>query len=324
MKLSIVIITWNDMKVLPACLASIKEQTRRTEYEIVISDNGSNDGCVEFVRANYPQATIVENKANLGYARGNNTGIACARGDYILILNPDTTLHEGALDKWLDFADRHPEGGAFGCKVLNPDGTLQDPARPFPTNWLYFQMALWLRGNRYAFWRGNSERAIDWQSGCAILFRGDLLKRLGGFDPRFFYHFEEVDLCYRVWRAGGRILYTPDAVITHLGGQSVGRFPIKFEIEKYRNRYRYFHKHFGLRGAKRCRWISLLHLRLRRWGYGLIGLVKKGEVMKNRLEMLRVVGQWNKQLDVARFIQSGAEPDLGYPPLMPAPKVAAA
>src|SRR3954465_770003 len=112
MKLSIVIICWNDLKVLPACLKSIYEQTKETEFEVIISDNGSTDGSLDFVRQNYPRARIVENKANLGYARGNNTGIAAVgEADYILILNPDTIIHDRALDKWVRFADAAPRGG---------------------------------------------------------------------------------------------------------------------------------------------------------------------------------------------------------------------
>ena len=125
-------------------------------------------------------------------------------------------------------------------------------------------------------------------------------------------------------KAGKKVLYTPDVVITHLGGQSVGRFPTRFELEKYRNRYRYFHKHYGLKGLKQCQTISVLHLRLRQLGYGLVGLFKKSEAAKNRMEMLRVVTNWNKQLDPVRFIESGQEPQSGFEPLAPAPKIAIA
>ncbi len=331
MKLSVVIICWNDLKVLPDCLRSIYEQTRSTDFEVIISDNGSTDGSTEFVRKNYPQARIVENGGNIGYARGNNAGISAARGDYILILNPDTIILEGALDKWIKFADERPKAGAFGCVVLNPDGSYQQPSRPFPTIWRYWVVALYLKPlahllksfvcDTYPGWDGTSERAIDWQSGCCIMVRGDLLKKLGGFDERFFYHYEEVDLCYRVWQAGHEVVSAPDVKITHLGGQSVGRFPIRFELEKYRNRYRYFFKHYGLKGALRCQRVSLAHLRLRHLGFGLLGLIKRSEALKNRLEMFRVTIRWNKQLDVARFIESGQEPNVGYEPLAPAPKM---
>jgi GT2 family glycosyltransferase len=321
MKLSIVIICWNDLKVLPDCLKSIYDGTKGTEFEVIVSDNGSTDGSLEWIRANYPAARIVENKANLGYAKGNNAGIAHCTGDYILILNPDTIIHGDGLDHWVEFAERHPEAGAFGCRVLNKDGSYQDPARPFPTNWHYFLVAMRLRQNDYGRFKGEVEREIDWQSGCAVLVRGKLLKELGGFDERFFYHFEEVDLCYRVWRAGWKILHTPEVTITHLGGQSVGRFPTRFELEKYRNRYRYFHKHYGIKGLRRARRVALFHLTLRRFGYGLVGLTRSDEVHKNRMEMLRVVYAWNRDLDPIRFIESGTEPESGFQPLAPAPKV---
>lgn len=318
MKLSIVIICWNDLKVLPACLESIYKQTQTTPFEVIISDNGSTDGSIDWVRHNHPQARILENNANLGYARANNVGIKQASGDYILILNPDTIIHERALDKWVAYADRHPEAGAFGCRVNNPDGSFQDPARPFPTPAHYLKVAFRLSQNVYSGWSGESEREIDWQSGCGVLFRGQLLKDLGGFDERFFYHFEEVDLCYRVWKAGYKILYTPEVVITHLGGQSVGRFPIRFELEKYRNRYRYFHKHYGRKGLLQCRRIALAHLWVRRLGYGLAGMFRSDEAQRNRMEMLRVVIDWNQRLDPVRFIERGEEPESGYQPLMPA------
>ena len=137
---------------------------------------------------------------------------------------------------------------------------------------------------------------IDWQSGCCVMFRCEVLKNLNGFDGQFFYHFEEVDLCRRVWNAGYSILYTPEAVITHLGGQSVNRFPVRFELEKYRNRYRYFYKHFGPEGARRCR----LH------GSGLdqsssVGMEPVRTIfslrgLKNRMEMYRVTADWNKNV----------------------------
>jgi GT2 family glycosyltransferase len=327
MKLSIVIICWNDLKVLPDCLKSIYEQTREIDFEVIISDNGSTDGSLDFVRSNYPTARIIENNANLGYARGNNAGIreVDPSAEYVLILNPDTIIHERSLDKWVAFADRHPEAGAFGCRVLNPDGSFQDPARPFPTIGHYWRVALKLRPNSYRPWAGESQREIDWQSGCCVMLRGPLLKQLGGFDERFFYHFEEVDLCYRVWQSGHKILYTPEAVITHLGGQSVGRFKIRFEIETYRNRYRYFHKHYGVKGLRQCQRVTLAHLRLRRLGYGLKSLVQRNdEALQGRLEMLRIVTRWNGDLDVVKFIETGQEPRSGYEPLMPAPTPATA
>jgi len=326
MKLSIVIINWNDGKVLPDCLLSIFKETKDITYEVIISDNGSTDNSLDFVREKYPKVKIVENKKNLGFARGNNAGIFVAEGEYILILNPDTIVHENAFDLLIKVADKHPECGAFGCRVLNPDGSFQNPARPFPTIWRYSIAAFYLRilarispvfySDTYTGWDGTDERMIDWQSGCCILFRGNLLKELEGFDPRFFYHFEEVDLCYRVKKAGYQILYTPDSVITHLGGQSVGRFPIRFQLERIRNRYKYFHKHYGFKVTEMCRIITQISFRIRQIGYGFYRMFNKSEALKNRMEMYQVVIKWNSEIKIENFIENGLEPDVGYEPFI--------
>jgi GT2 family glycosyltransferase len=317
MKLSIVIICWNDWKVIENCLRSITECTHRIQYEVLVSDNGSTDGSVEKIRTQFPAVRVVENRANLGFAKGNNAGIAEAGGEYILILNPDTIIHEGSLDRWVEFADRHPEAGAFGCRVHNPDGSYQRSARPFPTISRSLVSALGLRFLgyikhpvlyvEYEWWKGDTERDVDWQSGCCIMLRGDLLKKLGGFDERFFYQYEEVDLCRRVWNAGLRIRFTPEVSITHLGGQSVGRFPVRFAVEVCRNGYRYFYKHYGSRGAQRYRSVLLTRFRIRQVGYGLLNLLRPSDAVKRRLEMYSATVRWNQRLDPIEFVQHGTE-----------------
>ncbi len=318
MKLSVVIICWNDLRVLRECLRSIYQGTHSTVFEVLVSDNGSTDGSIEFIRQKYPEVRVLENRANLGFAKGNNVGIRASSADYVLILNPDTIIHDGALDRMVEFAKKHPEAGAFGCRVLNPDGTYQTSARLFPTVRRYWVSALGLKKlanvsslflfEEYPRWFGETERPIDWQSGCCVMFRGDLLRSLGGFDEQFFYHFEEVDLCRRVWAAGHPILFTPEAVITHLGGQSVGRFPVRFEIEKHRNRYRYFYKHFGPQAACQCRRLSIAKIRVRQLGYTLVSLWKPTDLIQRRLEMYREVVRWNKALDPVGFVERGEEP----------------
>lgn len=321
MKLSIVIICWNDLKVIGDCLHSIYAGTHSTGFEVIVSDNGSTDGTVEFIAQNYPKVRVLRNGSNLRFSKGNNAGIRVCQGELILILNPDTMIHDGALDKWVEFADRHPEAGAFGCRVLNPDGTYQGPAQPFPTIWRGWLAALYLRplaylsdvfiSDTYTGWKGDTERTIDWQCGCAVMFRADLLKRLGGFDERFFYYYEDVDVCRRVWEAGYPVVYAPHVTITHLGGQSTTqRFPIAFELDKYRNRYRYFHKYYGRRGARRCRRVTLVWLRLRQLGYGLIHYLRPTDALRKRLELYRVAIAWNKRIEPVRLVENGEEPEI--------------
>jgi GT2 family glycosyltransferase len=317
-KLSIVILCWNDLRVIRECLRSIHEGTHQTSFEVVVSDNGSTDGSVQFIRENHPKVRVIENQSNLGFAKGNNVGIRASRGEYVLILNPDTIIHDGALDKFLRFADGHREAGGFGCRVLNRDGSYQVSARLFPTLWRYWVNALYLKklarlSRRFAYeeypgWRGDTERVVDWQSGCCVMIRRCVLEAIHGFDEQFFYHFEEVDLCRRVWNAGYPILFTPLATITHLGGQSVSRFPIRFELEKHRSRYRYFYKHFGPRAAEQCRYLSIAGIRVRQIGYGLRGCVKPTPGIRERLKMYDTVVRWNKALDPTRFVERGEEP----------------
>lgn len=325
MKLSVVIICWNDLRVIRECLSSIYRETRTTEFEVIVADNGSTDGSIEFIRANYPTVRIVENDANLGFARGNNSGIRVSEGDYVLILNPDTIIGTRSLDRFVAFADRHPEAGGFGCRILNPDGSYQISARPFPTIRRLLLAGLYLRllgrlsgfftTDLYSGWEGDSERTVEWQSGCCVLFRGDLLRGLGGFDERFFYQYEEVDLCFRVWQAGFPIVFTPEVTVTHLGGQSVGRFPTRFAVEKMRNRYRYFYKHYGKKGCSQCRTVTLLSLWVRQLGYSLVSFVDSSNAAKERLEMYRAVIRWNKLLHPVRFAELGEEPTVEAQPM---------
>jgi len=319
MKLSVVIICWNDLRVIHDCLRSIYSGTHATDFEVIVSDNGSTDGSVEFIQQHFPKVRVIENGANLRFAKGNNVGIRASQGEYILILNPDTIIHDGALDKWIAFADRHPEAGGFGCRVCNADGSYQESARPFPTIRRDLIAALYLRplaqfsnfflSDHYWGWKGDTERFVDWQCGCCVLFRGDLLKQLGGFDEQFFYYNEEVDLCRRIWQAGHPIIYTPDVTITHLGGQSTTkRFPLGFELDKLITRYRYYYKHYGRTGARQCRWVLLTWYSIRRIAYGFIQIMRPTEFRRHRLELYRGAIAWNSRVDPVRLVENGEEP----------------
>jgi GT2 family glycosyltransferase len=323
MKLSIVILCWNDLKVIPDCLRSIYATRPATELEVIVPDNGSTDGSIQFIRENYPQVQVIENGRNLRFAKANNVGIRASRGEYVLILNPDTIVHEGTLDKMVQFADAHPESGAFGCRVLNADGSYQESARPFRSlrgEWvtaLYARplayLSDWFASDTYVGWKGDSERKVGWVSGCFILVRGDLLKRIGGFDEQFFYYFEDMDLCRRVWQAGCAVLFNPEASITHLGGQSTSKRlpPVTFALDGQVTRYLYFYKYYGRGGVRSCRRISLVSLSLRRLGYGFLQLLKPTEHGTNGLEIFRVLQEWHYKLDPVRLVEHGEEPDLG-------------
>lgn len=322
MKLSVVILCWNDIKVIGDCLKSIYETTREIEFDVIVSDNGSTDRSMEFIRREFPRVKVIENGRNLRFAKGNNVGIEASEGEYVLILNPDTIIHEGAFDGLVRYADKHPEAGAFGCRVLNSDGSYQGCIRPFPTlhgewvralgmKWLG-HFSEWFAAEEYVKWKGETERAVGYPAGCCLLVRRELLTRLGGFDPRFFYYYEETDLCRRIWDAGYPVLYTPSVSITHLGGASTNKKfpPIGFAIDQQVTRCLYFHKHFGAGGARSARRSNLTALLLRWMAASLKHLVRPSETSKQKLGLLRTMLEWNYRVDPGRLAQTGEEPEL--------------
>jgi GT2 family glycosyltransferase len=326
-KLSVVILCWNDKKVITDCLRSIYANTHAIDFEVIVSDNGSTDGCPEFIRSEFPQVRLIENGANLRFAKGNNVAIQVANGEYILILNPDTIIHDGALDGFVAYADKHPEAGAFGCRVLNADGTYQGCIWPFPTlrsewiralglKWLGY-VSEWFQYGAYIKWKGETERTIGWPAGCCILARGDLLKRLGGFDEQFFYCYEDTDLCKRIWDAGYPILYTPSVSITHLVGQSTNKKfkPIGFAIDLQVTRYLYFYKYYGARGARSARRSSLATLLIRVTFDGFLQMVAPTEERKAKQELNRALLEWNYRADPVKLVEKGEEPELSVKPM---------
>lgn len=323
MKLSIVILCWNDLKVITDCLTSIYATTKATEFEVIVSDNGSTDGSMDFLRTNFPQVRLIENGRNLRFAKGNNVGIQASRGEYVLILNPDTIVHEGALDKLTAFADKHPEAGGFGCKVMNADGkTYQGCIWPLPTPRSEWIGALGLEALGYLSeslsppwymtWKGETERSVGYPAGCCLLVRGELLKRLGGFDEKFFYYFEETDLCHRIWDAGYSVLYTPEASITHLGGQSTHKKfpPIGFLIDRQITRYLYYYKYYGEKGARSARKSMLAGITLRRMVAWFRHMAGPSEASREDLESLRILFDWNYRVDPVRLAEKGEEPEI--------------
>jgi len=322
LKLSVVILCWNDSKVIKDCLASIYATTRRTEFEVIVSDNGSTDGSIDFIREQFPKVRLIENGRNLRFAKGNNVGIRASMGEYVLILNPDTIIHEGALDGLIAFADKHPEAGAFGCRVLNADGSYQGSIWPFPTprsEWIRAlglrplgYLSEWFHPGAYVRWKGETERAVGYPAGCCLLVRNDLLKRLGGFDEQFFYYYEETDLCRRIWDLGYPVLYTPMVSITHLiGGSTHRKFPpIGFAIDHQITRYLYLYKYHGAAGVRSSRRSTLTGLALRRFGVWLSQIVKTTEEGRRKAEFLRTLFEWNYRVDPVRLVRTGEEPTL--------------
>ena len=228
---SILIVTYRSRQATRECLESLYSVTTGIDYEVVIVDNASQDGTVEIVREEFPQARLIALDENVGFGPGVNVAAEVAAGEYLLLLNPDTVVHEGAVRNLVAFARRRPEHGLYGGRTLRPDGTL-DPGSCYaqPTLWSLFCFATMLtvafKGSPIfdpellGRWQRDSVREVGIVTGCLLLAPSRVWQQLGGFDDRFFMYAEDADLTLRAIRAGYRPAITPDAEITHAVGVS--------------------------------------------------------------------------------------------------------
>ncbi|MDI6449688.1 glycosyltransferase family 2 protein [Anaerobaca lacustris] len=252
---SIVIVSWNTRDILRDCLRSIDENAGSVRREIIVVDNASADGSVAMVRQEFPHVRLMENAENRGFAAANNQGIAVARGRYVLLLNSDTIVLDGAIAGTVAFADAHRDAAVVGCRVLNADRTLQPTCFMFPSvlNMLLsstYLYKLWpqsrlLGRERMTWWRRDDVREVDVVTGCFMLVRSEAIGQVGVMDERFFMYGEETDWCYRFKRAGWKVLFTPAAEIIHLGGQSSRRVPVEMTVQLRLSILRFIRKHHG-------------------------------------------------------------------------------
>ena len=293
MKLSIVIICWNDAECLGPCLDSILAEKPPFDFEVIVSDNGSTDASREITeeRAADARIRLLANGANLGFGPGNNAGAELARGEYLFFLNPDTLVHPGALAGLMQFLEMHPEAGMVGPRVLNTDGSFQLSAHPLPSFSRFLVKALRIRALGYLFksfpadeymgWKGEETRTVGYLAGAAVVLRADLFRKIEGFDAAFKHQYEDADLCYRIWKRGLPVYFYPGASITHIRGVNRGRYPLSVLEKAEHSKFTYFAKHFGRTGLLRA--ICILHCSLRAVGLYLAGNKERSAVFGSLL-----------------------------------------
>lgn len=232
-ELTVIMISYSTRELTLAALRTLYATTRATRFHTVVLDNASSDASAEAVAEAFPQLELIRSTENLGFARANNVVAAAARTDWLLLLNPDTEVHEGAVDNLMAFARAHPQAGIWGGRTVFPDGSLNIAScwRRI-TPWSVFCLAVGLTAafprsglfdtEAFGSWRRDSVREVDIVSGCFFLVQRDLWVRLGGFDLRYYMYGEEADLCLRAARLGFRPMITPQAQIMHLVGASSG------------------------------------------------------------------------------------------------------
>lgn len=243
MDLSIITVSYNTVEWLRRCLASIHSNPPDGFYEIWVVDNASSDGSPEMVSKEFPSAMLLRNTANLGFARANNQALERCSSRYVLLLNSDAMVTEGALDSMMKFMDSHPEAGMINPKIVNPDMTLQPSPTRLQTFWrdavwgtilFHTPMHHFLHSLVRKYVMRSQEPGVDyskvneikWARGTCLMARNEVLKQVGFLDPNFFFGYEEQDYSLRVSQVGWRMFYVPDAVVVHHGSAShsaVGR-----------------------------------------------------------------------------------------------------
>lgn len=259
--LSIIIVSWNTVGLLDACLASIMAHPPCRQFQVTVVDNASTDGSVQMVRARYPDVKLIKNEENIGFARANNQGLRQAAGRHVLLLNPDTEVRPEALETLARFLDEHEEVGAVGARILNPDGTLQPSCYPAPTllnEWLHLFHLDRERREGMEAWDVTEAREVEVLLGACMMVRREALDDVGFLDERFFMYSEEVDFCYRLQKAGWPLYWVPQAQVVHYGGQSTRQAATDMFVRLYEGKLLYFRKHHGAGAARLYKLILLL------------------------------------------------------------------
>lgn len=223
MKVSVIIVTYNSEATINDCLGSVISSS--LESEVVVVDNNSTENTIEVINK-FPSVKLIQNKENLGFGSGNNLGVKNTDSEYIFFLNPDTKVETGAVEKLGEYLDNNADVAAVGPKLLNSDGSIQKELANFPT--LLSQLLILLRLHRFplisnlAYPNFNYDKTQEAEHlmGAALMVRRSVFEEIGGFDEKFFLWFEETDLLKRIKEAGYKIVYYPEAVVTHLVGQS--------------------------------------------------------------------------------------------------------
>src|SRR5262249_7752686 len=285
--IGVVIVSFNTCQLLRGCLESLRGCA--LPLRIVVVENGSKDDSAAMVRACFPEAELIALEQNSGFAAGTNVGlqrlgVGCwelgvgvsapipnpqlPTPDKVLLLNPDTVVHPGAIEALAAFLDAHPRVGAVGPRLLNSDGSVQPAAFRFPTLAMtlldLFPPGEALPGRLYGSWwhgrypceqRAEEPFPIDHPLGACILARRAVVEQVGMLDQRFFMYAEEVDWCYRIREAGWSIWQEPRARVTHMGGAATSQFRSRMLIALYESRLHFFRKHYSRSFIRWHTWI---------------------------------------------------------------------
>jgi len=262
-EISVAVVAYNSSPWLPGCLTSLQEAGGESRLEVLVVDNASSDGSADLVRRQFPAVKLLANRRNLGYARAVNQAAHRATGRYLLILNPDVVVGPGALEVLRAHLDRDPGVGLVAPRLLNPDGSLQYSCRRHytwatyllrraPLRYLFPRHSL-VRRHLMMDWDHAGIREVDWVLGAAMMLRRDALGP-EIMDERYFLYFEDVDLCLRLQREGWKVVYHPEATMTHEHRRESGRGVLnRRKYQHFRSWVKFQWKHLRLDAGRSVR-----------------------------------------------------------------------
>jgi N-acetylglucosaminyl-diphospho-decaprenol L-rhamnosyltransferase len=250
--LSIIVVSWNTRDRLEACLRSVYDNPPPGDFEVWVVDNASGDGSPALVREQFPNAHLLENDVNRGFAFASNQGLASSSGRYVLLLNSDAEVEPGGLATMIRFMEGHPAAGALGPMLVNPDGSFQASYARFPS----LAQELLLVTGAAKFVMGpyapsprpqptEAPHPVDWVAGAALLVRREVADHIGPLDTGYFLFSEETDWCWRMGRAGWPVWYVPDIRVVHHAGASSRQQSARNYGVLYRSKLRFFSQHYG-------------------------------------------------------------------------------
>lgn len=285
---TVIIVSWNTRDILKDCLVSVYKQTKDIIFEVIVVDNASTDGSALMVQNDFPQVILIDNSENRGFAAANNQGMHIAKGRYVLLLNSDTVILGGAIQKTLRFADHHPKVAVVGICNNDGNGKLIKNCFQFASvqNLLIstvgfhriFPMSRLFGRERMTWWNFQSVREVDAVAGCYMLVRRKAIGSVGMMDERFFMYGEEMDWCWRFKLAGWKTLYYPDAQIIHYGGMSAVQNPMGMRLEQQKSFLYFIEKRQGQSARLFARFLLTVSaiVRIGYWGGSwLIGDAKE-------------------------------------------------
>ena len=258
MELSVIIVNYNVKHFLEQCLISVKKALKGIDGEIIVVDNNSVDGSIDLINQKFKDVVLISNKENTGFSVANNQGIKLAKGENILLLNPDTVVQEDTFIKCLEFLDNHKDAGALGVKMYDGNGRfLPESKRGLPTPSVAFYKIFGLSAifpqsrifGRYhlGYLSMNENHKVDVLSGAFMLIRNKVLDEIGLLDETFFMYGEDIDLSYRIKKAGYENYYFSKTKIIHYKGESTKKSSINYVFVFYKAMIIFAEKHFSKR-----------------------------------------------------------------------------